>query len=147
MTSERTSPPRGPVASQLKSLSPEESASLSAARAEGAAPVQDRTRDRSTSAGVNLWSKRFFIFNTTIFKFYELRGGGPAELRGYYPYRLRLCKARAPSAPGNVGCPDNFGRCTNCAVSARVNCLTVKRERAALLKSKRRPLSFQPRAP
>src|ERR1044071_1492712 len=96
MTSERTSPPSGPVASQLRYLSAEESASVSAARAEGsAAPNDEKKRDRSTSAGVNLPSKRFFIFNTTVFKFYELRGGGPAGPRGYYPYRLRVCKARA----------------------------------------------------
>src|SRR5215216_5267989 len=96
MTSERTSPPRGPVASQLRYLSAEESASVSSARAEGSAmPKEEKKRDRSTSAGVNLRSKRFFIFNTTVFKFYELRGGGPAEPRGYYPYRLLLCKARA----------------------------------------------------
>src|SRR5919112_1241980 len=96
MTRERTSPPRGPVASQLRYLSAEESASLSAARAEGsAAPNEEKKRDRSRNAGVNLRSKRFFIFNTTVFKFYELRGGGPAGPRGYYPYRLRLCKARA----------------------------------------------------
>ena len=36
---------------------------------------------KSTNAGVNFWSKRFFIFSTTVFKFYELRGGGPAGNR------------------------------------------------------------------
>src|ERR1044072_8876532 len=79
MTSERTSPPRGPVASQFRSLSPAESASLSAARAgETAAPLETKKRGRGTRADKNFWSKRFFIFNTTILKFLELRGGGPA---------------------------------------------------------------------
>src|SRR5215212_1092947 len=120
MTSERTSPPSGPVASQFRSFSAAESASVSAARAEGvAAPNEVNKRDRSTSAGVNLRSKQFFIFNTTVFKFYELRGGGLPEPRGYYPYRLRLCKARPPFATGKVGCPGNFGRCTNCAAPIR----------------------------
>src|SRR3712207_3161158 len=74
MTSERTSPPSGPVASQLRSLSADESASPpSAARAAGA---QETSTASSRNAEENFRSKRFFIFNTTVFKFYELRGGG-----------------------------------------------------------------------
>src|SRR5215211_1538242 len=103
MTSERTSPPSGPVASQLKYLSAAESASLPAARAERvAAPDEASRMDRSTSAGVNLWSKRFFIFSTTVFKFYELRGGGPAGNRA--AIILIDCDFAKPGgrAPGHV---------------------------------------------
>src|SRR5690349_5543748 len=75
MTSERTSPPSGPVASQLSSRSASESAP-SAASAGDAVEAHDTSRARSRNAEENLWSKRFFIFNTTVFKFYEQRRRG-----------------------------------------------------------------------
>src|SRR5687767_376461 len=66
MTSERTSPPSGPVASQSRSFSGEESGPPSAARAPAGA--QETSNAESRKAEDNFWSRRFFIFYTTVFK-------------------------------------------------------------------------------
>src|ERR1044071_6844159 len=79
MTSERTSPPSGPVASQLRSRSAFESASGSSARAASADVPHERSRAKRRSTEEAFCKDRFFIFNTTVFKFDELRGGGPAN--------------------------------------------------------------------
>src|SRR3712207_13651 len=97
MASERTSPPSGPVTSQPSSFVADESASpFSPARAAVAVDAAQEARSATVnSAEEILFRVRFmFIKNTTVFKIFELRGGGFVEPRGYYPHQLRLCKAR-----------------------------------------------------
>src|ERR1043165_2300136 len=93
-TSHRRTPRRGAGTAQFGLLCPAAS-QLSSAGAASAAAVQETSRAIKRSAGVTFFNERFiFIVSTTVFKIFELRGGGNFEPRGYYPQPASVGKAR-----------------------------------------------------
>src|ERR1043165_10290018 len=78
MASERTSPPSGPVTSQFMRREGASAAPLSSARATAAAerPQETRSVNESNAEESFLKERLIFIGNTTVFKIFELRGGG-----------------------------------------------------------------------